>query len=68
MVTKQHDIANATLFAVDNVRRAGAIFVCQTNVSEYGMSVDTDNPIYGRTGNPYDSRRAAGGDWGGAVR
>ena len=46
----------------------GAIFLATTNVSELGMWWETDNRLYGRTNNPYDSRRTPGGSSGGEVR
>ena len=47
------------------VREAGAIVLCKTNVPEYTWSVETDNAISGRTLNPYDPARSAGGSSGG---
>lgn len=45
----------------------GAILLCTTNVSELGMWWESDNPVYGRTNNPYDTRRTPGGSSGGEV-
>ncbi len=50
---------------VSRLRRAGAIVLCKTNVPEYTWSVETDNAIFGRTNNPYDPTRTAGGSSGG---
>jgi fatty acid amide hydrolase len=36
------------------VRRAGAIVLGKTNAPQLGMMVETDNPVYGRTNNPWD--------------
>jgi fatty acid amide hydrolase 2 len=44
---------------------AGAILVGITNVPEGGLWMETYNPIHGRTTNPWDSRRTAGGSSGG---
>jgi Asp-tRNA(Asn)/Glu-tRNA(Gln) amidotransferase A subunit family amidase len=44
---------------------AGAILLGLTNVSELAISVETDNRVYGRTANPYDPARTAGGSSGG---
>lgn len=50
---------------VTNLKRAGAILLGSTNISELGMWWDSDNPVYGRTNNPYDTRRTSGGSSGG---
>ena len=44
---------------------AGAIPLGLTNVSELTMWVETENRLYGRTSNPYDRSRTAGGSSGG---
>jgi amidase len=51
--------------AVARLRAAGAIPIGRTNLSELGLRVDTDNPLRGRTLNPYDARLTAGGSSGG---
>jgi Asp-tRNA(Asn)/Glu-tRNA(Gln) amidotransferase A subunit family amidase len=40
--------------AVARVKAAGAILLGKTNCPEYGGGIETDNPVYGRTSNPYD--------------
>jgi amidase len=50
---------------VARLHDAGAIVLCKTNVPEYTWSVETDNAISGRTLNPYDLARSAGGSSGG---
>ncbi|XP_071540461.1 fatty-acid amide hydrolase 2-B-like isoform X2 [Panulirus ornatus] len=54
---------NATVVA--KMKKAGAIFLANTNVSELGMWWESDNRVYGRTNNPYDTRRTSGGSSGG---
>ncbi len=44
---------------------AGAIPIGVTNVSELGLWIESDNPLYGRTVNPYDPARTPGGSSGG---
>lgn len=44
---------------------SGAILLGVTNVPEVCMWVESVNSIYGRTCNPYDSRRMCGGSSGG---
>jgi fatty acid amide hydrolase 2 len=50
---------------VERLRAAGAIPLGVTNVPEWGMWFETDNLVYGRTSNPHDVRRGAGGSSGG---
>ncbi|KJH46693.1 Amidase [Dictyocaulus viviparus] len=47
------------------MRAAGAILLAISNVPEVCMWVETYNTIYGRTANPYDTRRMVGGSSGG---
>jgi amidase len=47
--------------AVERLKRAGAIVIARTNLSEMGLRLCADNPLRGRTLNPYDRRLTAGG-------
>src|SRR5579871_12061 len=49
------------------VRRAGAILVGKTNVPEFGAGANTNNPVWGPTGNPFDPARICGGSSGGSA-
>ena len=51
--------------AVARLRAAGAILVGKTNCPPFGGGIETDNPVYGRTSNPYDLARTPGGSSGG---
>jgi amidase len=51
---------------VANLRRAGAIIVGRTNTPELSMRATTDNPLHGRTRNPWHPDASAGGSSGGA--
>ena len=51
---------------VRNLRRAGAIIVGRTNTPELSMRATTDNPLHGRTHNPWHPDASAGGSSGGA--
>ena len=51
----------------DRLRAAGAIVLGTTNVPEGGLWMETYNPIYGRTNNPWDVRRTPGGSSGGSA-
>ncbi len=53
--------------AVARLRAAGAVPVCVSNVSELGFWIETDNRVHGRTRNPWDPSRTAGGACGGAA-
>jgi fatty acid amide hydrolase 2 len=55
--------ADATI--VRRVRDAGAIVVGITNVPEGGLWMETENRVYGRTSNPWNTKRTAGGSSGG---
>ncbi|HMK31425.1 MAG TPA: amidase [Terriglobales bacterium] len=50
---------------VSRLRAAGAIVLGVTNTPEFLMAYETDNDIYGRTSNPWDLARTAGGSSGG---
>jgi len=50
---------------VARMRRAGAVVLGTTNCPEFLMAYETDNRIYGRTSNPWDLTRTAGGSSGG---
>lgn len=51
---------------VTSLRRAGAIIVGRTNVPELSMRLTTDNPLHGRTVNPWNVDASPGGSSGGA--
>ena len=51
---------------VANLRKAGAIIVGRTNTPELSMRLTTDNPLHGRTLNPWDETASPGGSSGGA--
>jgi amidase len=50
---------------VARMRAAGAILIGRTNLSEMGLRLCTDNPLRGRTHNPWSPRVTAGGSSGG---
>ncbi len=54
-----------TATVVQRLVDAGAIPLATTNVSEQGFWFESDNPVYGRTNNPYDFERTCGGSSGG---
>jgi amidase len=54
---------DATLVA--RLRDAGAIPIARTNLPDLLFAFESDNLIFGRTNNPYDLTRSAGGSSGG---
>ena len=51
--------------AVRRLRRSGAIVTAHTNIPELAMWSECANRVFGRTLNPYDTRRTSGGSSGG---
>ena len=58
-------IAAADAPLVGRLRAAGAVILGVTNTPELLMAWETDNLLYGRTNNPWDLTRTAGGSSGG---
>jgi amidase len=58
-------VASTDAPLVSRLRTAGAIVLGQTNTPELLMAWETDNLLYGRTNNPWDLSRTAGGSSGG---
>ena len=56
-------VADAPVVA--RMKAAGAIPLARTNLPEMGLRITTDNPLRGRTNNPWDITRTAGGSSGG---
>ena len=61
------EVARHDSGAVRRLRRAGAVVVGKTNVSEFCQSATTDNLLGPDTANPFDPRRTSGGSSGGAA-
>ncbi|MBW8885194.1 MAG: amidase, partial [Planctomycetia bacterium] len=51
--------------SVARMRRAGAIVLGKTNLPQLMIWHESDNPVYGRTNNPWDLSRTCGGSTGG---
>ena len=49
------------------LRAAGVVLLGKTNTPELTMGMETDNLVYGRTNNPYDTGRTCGGSSGGGA-
>jgi fatty acid amide hydrolase len=50
---------------VARLRAAGAIVLGKTNLSQLTLFIESDNPLYGRTNNPWNLKRTPGGSSGG---
>lgn len=50
---------------VARLRTAGAVIVGKTNLPQLMVLHETDNPVYGRTNNPWNVERSCGGSSGG---
>ncbi len=50
---------------VKRLRDAGAIVLGKTNISQLLIYIESDNPVYGRTNNPWNLERTCGGSSGG---
>jgi aspartyl-tRNA(Asn)/glutamyl-tRNA(Gln) amidotransferase subunit A len=59
--------ASADSVLVDRLRQAGCVIVGKTNTPELAWKADTDNRVFGRTGNPWSLARSAGGSSGGSA-
>lgn len=53
--------------AVARLRAAGAIIFGKTNLPEYAGDLQTYNPLFGTTNNPWDVARTPGGSSGGSA-
>lgn len=52
---------------VARLRAAGAVITGKLNTHEFAWGITTDNPHFGRTENPWDRSRIAGGSSGGSA-
>ncbi|MDX8528832.1 amidase [Mesorhizobium sp. MSK_1335] len=52
---------------VSRMKAAGGVLIGKTNVATMLGDWQSDNPLFGRTGNPWDLSRTAGGSSGGAA-
>ncbi len=59
--------ADSDALAVHRLKAAGAIVLGKTNVPTALLDWQTDNPVYGRTRNPYSAAHTPGGSSGGSA-
>jgi amidase len=62
-----HHLPQVDAVAVARLRQSGGILLGKTNVPELARGIQTDNPVFGRTNNPWDLGRTPGGSSGGAA-
>ncbi|MEM7487582.1 MAG: amidase [Pseudomonadota bacterium] len=60
-------IAPADSPFVANLKAAGAVVIGRTNTPEFSFRLTTENPLHGRTRNPWNDWASAGGSSGGAA-
>jgi amidase len=60
-------VAPADSVGVGRLKAAGAVILGKTNVPPWLADYQSNNPLYGRTGNPYDPARTPGGSSGGSA-
>ncbi len=65
LVARRDVRATENASAVQRLVDAGAIPLGVTNTSELTLWIESDNRVYGRTNNPFDAARTAGGSSGG---
>ncbi len=63
--TRRDERAEANGPLVNRLREAGAIVLGKTNVAELLFYQEGDNPLFGKTNNPWDLDRTSGGGSGG---
>jgi amidase len=61
------NVPAADALGVSRLRQAGAVIFGKTNTPAYAGDWQTYNDVYGRTNNPWDISRTAGGSSGGAA-
>jgi amidase len=62
-----HYVPKKDATAVARLRAAGAVLMGKTNVPPLSADGRADNPIFGRTNNPWDLSRTPGGSTGGGA-
>jgi amidase len=62
-----NNIPAADAPVVARLRAAGAVLLGKTNLPPLASGNQTDNPIFGRTNNPWDLTRTTGGSSGGSA-
>ncbi len=61
------NVATEDALVVQRLRAAGAIILGKTNCPEFAAGANTFNDVFGRTRNPWDPTKSAGGSTGGGA-
>ncbi|MFW6056736.1 MAG: amidase, partial [Chloroflexota bacterium] len=61
----EYHVAETDAASVARLKDAGGIFLAKTNVPEFILWWETDNLVFGRTNNPWNTDRTTGGSSGG---
>jgi amidase len=64
---RRDQVASHDSLLVRRVRAAGAVIMGKTNVPPLTSNWQTNNPLFGRTNNPWDLARTPGGSTGGGA-
>ena len=67
VVALKDNMAHQDAPVVRNLTKAGAVVIGRTNTPEFSFRADTDNPLHGRTHNPWGQHVSPGGSSGGAA-
>ncbi|HEX9099070.1 MAG TPA: amidase family protein [Candidatus Dormibacteraeota bacterium] len=65
LVGRAGDLKSDDAELVTRLRAAGAIITAKSNLAQLELYVESDNPLFGRTNNPWDLARTPGGSSGG---
>lgn len=65
LTSRANDVARHDDPYVARWRAAGAVPIAKTNVPQLLIYIESDNPLYGRTNNPWNLARTCGGSSGG---
>jgi fatty acid amide hydrolase len=65
IIGRATDLKSDDAELVTRLRAAGAIITAKSNLAQLELYVESDNPLYGRTNNPWDLTRTPGGSSGG---
>lgn len=65
LIRRKNKIINKDAVVVSKLKAEGAIILSKSNTPELCFCQETDNKLYGRTNNPWNVKRTAGGSSGG---
>jgi len=66
-VIYENNIPDQDAIVVERLKNAGIVLLGKTNTPAFGHQAVTDNPIFGKTKNPWNLERTSGGSSGGAA-